>query len=252
MRTLRCHSTRNARGTFGSSAHHLHAWLTLPSCLASSSTPTLPRMTFWFCVIEGAPMLPAPGVLARREVEPTNGSAHRASLPHRWCSNCQFKSRLPHVGDQHQGTPRQPAACLQHQLPPPTRQLLMPVAIGLVVTLRRCERSQERQPLIWHSISFAGGTLASFAQTRPAHGTGASCIRLSQRRPLALTKYPRKERTGSRSILLAATRASRRRSIVSSRPSTTAPRGINAASNKRSRMAVAARGFHTARLSTRS
>src|SRR5271157_4347851 len=38
----------------------LQAWLTLPSCLASSSTPTLPRMIFWFGVIAGAPILPAP------------------------------------------------------------------------------------------------------------------------------------------------------------------------------------------------
>ena len=36
------------------------------------------------------------------------------------------------------------------------------------------------------------------AHTRPAQGIGASNIKLSQRNPLALTKWPLLERTGSR------------------------------------------------------
>jgi hypothetical protein len=36
------------------------------------------------------------------------------------------------------------------------------------------------------------------ALTRAAQGTGASTMKLSQRRPLVLTKWPWLERTGSR------------------------------------------------------
>src|SRR5215468_2430791 len=64
----------------------LQAWLTLPSCLASSSRPTLLRMTFWSFVIGGSPLPPPPG---RGDIAPPRRlSAHRY-LPIR-----QIKSRL--------------------------------------------------------------------------------------------------------------------------------------------------------------
>src|SRR3954466_15195336 len=59
------------------------------------------------------------------------------------------------------------------------------------------------------------------AHTHPAHGIGASSITHNQRRPLALTKWPWLDRTGSRSIPRALILAPQRRSIVSSRPITT-------------------------------
>src|SRR5262245_46288560 len=64
----------------------LQAWLTLPSCLASSSRPTLLRMTFWSFVIVGSPLAPPPG---RGDIAPPRRlSAHRYHLIR------QIKSRL--------------------------------------------------------------------------------------------------------------------------------------------------------------
>src|SRR6476659_6064958 len=39
----------------------LQAWLTLPSCLASSNTPTFARMTFCSCVMVASPVRDAAG-----------------------------------------------------------------------------------------------------------------------------------------------------------------------------------------------
>src|SRR5215470_14512240 len=67
----------------------LQAWLTLPSCLASSSRPTLLRMTFWSFVIVGSPLAPPPG---RGDIAPPRRlSAHRYHLIR------QIKSRLLHL-----------------------------------------------------------------------------------------------------------------------------------------------------------
>src|SRR3954466_6820473 len=89
------------------------------------------------------------------------------------------------------------------------------------------------------------------AHTHPAHGIGASSITHNQRRPLALTKWPWLDRTGSPSIPRALILAPQRRSIVSSRPITTDPCGTRAATrSSRSRCAMA-REDQRPRLSTR-
>jgi hypothetical protein len=102
------------------------------------------------------------------------------------------------VGHQHQRPVRHPAAGLQDQLPSPVGELLVAQPALAAVALRGSERRQERQSLRWHSTRYAAGTLTSSAQARPAQEIGTSSIRLSQRRPLALTKCPWLERTGSR------------------------------------------------------
>jgi hypothetical protein len=63
-----------------------------------------------------------------------------------------------------------------------------------------------------------GSALIRFAQ-----GIGASTMKLSQRRPLVLTKCPWLERTGSRQMPRAAMRPPQRRSMVSSTPMITGP-----------------------------
>ena len=51
----------------------LQAWLTLPSCLASSNRPTLLRITFWSLVIVGSsPAVAGRGDIARPgDLKPT-------------------------------------------------------------------------------------------------------------------------------------------------------------------------------------
>src|SRR3954451_4563110 len=74
---------------------------------------------------------------------------------------------------------------------------------------------------------------------------------LSQRRPLALTKWPRLERTGSRYIPRAAIRAPQRRSMLSSTPITTGPFGTKAATSSNRRRCASAREHQCPWLSTR-
>ena len=83
------------------------------------------------------------------------------------------------VGDRHKAPVGQPAPQLQQHLAAPVEQGLVAQAALLVVALGRRQHCQS-------------------AQTRPAQGTGASSIRLSQRKPDALTKWLRDDRTGSR------------------------------------------------------
>ena len=57
----------------------------------------------------------------------------------------------------------------------------------------------KRMPLAAACRSEGAGTVRKGSpQTQPAQGTGAGSMTHSQRRPLALTKWPRLERTGSR------------------------------------------------------
>jgi hypothetical protein len=48
------------------------------------------------------------------------------------------------------------------------------------------------------ALGGASSVSTGSAFTRAAQGTGASTMKLSQRRPLVLTKWPWLERTGSR------------------------------------------------------
>jgi hypothetical protein len=70
------------------------------------------------------------------------------------------------------------------------------------------------------------------AHTRWAQGMGTSSIRLNQRNPLALTRGLWEERAGSRSIPFAWIFASRRRSKMSSNPSTRGPVGAGRRINR--------------------
>ena len=74
----------------------------------------------------------------------------------------------------------QPAYGLQQSLPGPVGQLLMPVTS-------------------LSGIAFGGRSMVrkGRAHAHPAHGIGASSITHNQRRPLALTKWPWLDRTGS-------------------------------------------------------
>ena len=72
---------------------------------------------------------------------------------------------------------------LQQHLPGPVGQPLVPPAPLPRAPLRRRQHGQERQRP---------------GPPRPAQGTGTTSMRESQRRPLALTKWPWLERTGSR------------------------------------------------------
>src|SRR5215469_17922883 len=75
----------------------LQAWLTLPSCFASSRKPTLARMIFWSWVIV---MVSIPGAGGRGAV-PARGE-NRAPPPgtHFETNNdCQIKCKLLHVMD---------------------------------------------------------------------------------------------------------------------------------------------------------
>jgi hypothetical protein len=102
------------------------------------------------------------------------------------------------VADHDDAPLGQPAAQLPQHLSAPVEQRLVPLAALAVKPLGRRRHGQERQPLIWHSSRYAAGTLASFAQVRPASGMGASSISDSQHRPEALTKWLCEERTGAR------------------------------------------------------
>src|SRR5215469_18834772 len=66
----------------------LQAWLTLPSCLASSNRPTLLRITFWSLVIVGS----SPAVARRGDIAPP-----RRPAAHRFHLIRQIKSRLLHT-----------------------------------------------------------------------------------------------------------------------------------------------------------
>ena len=71
--------------------------------------------------------------------------------------------------------------------------------LSLVGRLRQLAAERPDDVLLTH-VDASGGPVADRrrAQIRPAQGIGASSIRLSQRRPLALTKCPFEDRTGSR------------------------------------------------------
>ena len=80
-------------------------------------------------------------------------------------------------------------------------------------------------------------------------GSAPITISDSQRSPLALTKCPRDERTGSRQMPRAAILRPQRRSIVSSMPITTSPAGKKAPISCRNNLAATARASQRARLS---
>ena len=93
----------------------------------------------------------------------------------------QVQNGVAAVGYQYQGSPGQPAPELQNHLAGPIGELFVPLPPFPVKPLRRCQHRQERQ-----------------GQTRPAQGMGANHIKLTQRNPLAFTKWPWLERTPSR------------------------------------------------------
>ena len=74
------------------------------------------------------------------------------------------------VGHKHKRPPRHPATGLEDQLARPVGEFLVPFAVLAAVPLRGRQGGQEGQ------------------RPDPPHGT--SNIRLSQRKPLALTKWP--------------------------------------------------------------
>ncbi len=88
------------------------------------------------------------------------------------------------------------------------------------------------------------------AEMRRAHGTFASSILLIQQSPLVFTKWLLLERAGSRWIFLTWIFLPHRRSVVSSTPMATGPRGRKVHNNKRKRMALNSRLDQTAQLST--
>src|SRR5918993_1130767 len=69
----------------------LQAWLTLPSCLASSSTPTLARMIFWSLVMVGVLSNAEAGRCAPRPLR-----ARPRLMPQPNDTACQIKSKLLH------------------------------------------------------------------------------------------------------------------------------------------------------------
>jgi hypothetical protein len=75
-------------------------------------------------------------------------------------------------------------------------------------------------------------------------------MKLSQRSPLALTKWPWLERTGSRYIPRALIRRPHRRSMVSSIPMTTGPSGTRRSTTMLSSRLATARELQRARLRT--
>src|SRR5215472_15652000 len=83
----------------------LQAWLTLPSCLASSNRPTLLRITFWSLVIVGS----SPAVARRGDIAPP-----RRPAAHRFHLIRQIKSRLLQIS---RVPPYSPA---NHNQPPPS------------------------------------------------------------------------------------------------------------------------------------
>jgi hypothetical protein len=111
-------------------------------------------------------------------VEPQPGDAGHAPPGQR---GQEFEGGEAAVRHEDQRPIGQPAPGLQDKLSPPVGELLVPSS--LFTTYRSEGASTVRN---------------GKAQTRPAQGMGTSSIRLSQRRPEALTKWPWLERTGSR------------------------------------------------------
>src|SRR5262249_54960832 len=100
----------------------LQAWLTLPSCLASSSRPTLLRMTFWSFVIVGSPLAPPPG---RGDIAPPRRlSAHRYHLIR------QIKSRLLQHSVRVPLRGKRPMQHRRRRLPPPAAPSRCPALRG--------------------------------------------------------------------------------------------------------------------------
>jgi hypothetical protein len=86
------------------------------------------------------------------------------------------------VGHGHDPAVRQPSGHLEERLPGPVGQPLVAPA-----PLSRAHRSDG-----------ASTVRKGSARARPAQGTGTTSMRESQRSPLASTKWPCEERTGSR------------------------------------------------------
>src|SRR5262249_40822296 len=73
----------------------LQAWLTLPSCLASSSKPTFARMIFWSWVIVVAVSVPGAGGGARSQLGVRTAPRPQHPLP-KTNNDCQIKCKLLH------------------------------------------------------------------------------------------------------------------------------------------------------------
>ena len=83
-----------------------------------------------------------------------------------------------------------------------------------------------RRPRVsWYRSDGARTVRKGRAHTRRAQETSASSVRLTQRSPLALTKWPWDERTGSRSPPRASIFSPQRRSRVSSMANRSGPVG---------------------------
>jgi hypothetical protein len=111
------------------------------------------------------------------------------------------------IGDHDQLPRRQPAMQLEMHLPGPIGQLLVRPLARRIESLGGGQDRQERQG----------------RHPRGAQVIGGNSAKLNQRRPLALTKCPWLDRTGSRQMPLAMIFAPRRRSMVSSITTITGP-----------------------------
>ena len=92
----------------------------------------------------------------------------------------QFDNGIGGVGNGNEPATRQPAASQKQQLPAPVGQRLVAPADLPGKTFRGASVVRHGSP-----------------QIRPAHGIWTSSMTLIQRSPLALTKWPCEERTGS-------------------------------------------------------
>ena len=142
------------------------------------------------------------GRLIQRGIQPQAGDANQTLARQ---GRQQVKRGKTAVTDKHnhpfwqpRSRARSPAPRLQAYLTGPVRQLLVALVMRAAEAFGGCQHSQKRQPSSGIPTAARPESWSASPQTRCAQGTGASSIRLSQRRPLVLTTNDFDERIGSR------------------------------------------------------